>query len=647
VTRYARVAVLVAPDHLDRPFDYRVPPGAEVRVGQQVRVVFAGRRRLGWVVDVVDDTDADPARIRDLADVLGDVVWFDADDLRLYRWVADRWAGTLADVLRHALPERVAAVEGERRTWNAPIAVTPADRPACPATAWRPYAASALLRAAARGVPFTHAEAPAFWWRTLPGDDETAMALDLIGRCLAAGRSALVLVPDPASPLPEAALALAGPGAGADLRTQGRARYRAFLRCRSGHARVAVGERGAAFAPLRDLGLVLVVDEASPAYKERRRPRHHARDVALARARMAGATCVVTGDLPSAALWRLLVDGHVTAVGVDRAVERARAPRIDVVDLGEPLARRARLAPRSARALSEAVRSGAAAVLVAARGGQGSALACRGCGHRLACPVCDGAVRAGGADGEGSWRCPACGWDGPASACPVCGDERTAPLAAGAGRYAQELARAHPDAEVARMEGFDAPGPTRRPAIGVMTRGSVVVRPRWLGDTPPAAIVLPDADAMLRRPALDASEDALRLWFALARWAVHEGGARAATVVLQTREPADAAVQALVRWDPAGFWEREAERRAELRFPPAASLIGLRAPVAEAAGVATALRAALATTDADVLGPDPDGRLLVKTATLRAVLAALVPLRHAWALGDRRVRIDVDPVELD
>ncbi|MDQ3972981.1 MAG: hypothetical protein M3276_01310, partial [Actinomycetota bacterium] len=115
--RYARVVVAVAPSHLDRPFDYLIPDGVEVRIGQRVGVVFAGRRRAGWVVDVVDQPDAEPERVRPLEAVHGDWSWFDRDDLTLWRWVADRYAAGLADVLRHALPPRVAAVEREAGQW--------------------------------------------------------------------------------------------------------------------------------------------------------------------------------------------------------------------------------------------------------------------------------------------------------------------------------------------------------------------------------------------------------------------------------------------------------------------------------------------------------------------------------------------------
>jgi primosomal protein N' (replication factor Y) (superfamily II helicase) len=384
-----------------------------------------------------------------------------------------------------------------------------------------------------------------------------------------------------------------------------------------------------------DLGLIVVDDEANPAYKERRSPRHHVREVALARARMAGATCVLLGDLPSANLARLLVDRHVDVVAGDRVTERRRAPRIEVVDLSDPRpgTRRARFSAAAAGALTEVTGAGGAAVVLASRGGQGAALVCRGCRRRLTCPVCAGSLSVQ-RDGD-DWRCPACDWVGPAFVCPDCGDDRFAPLAAGAGRLAAELRRSHPDAEVVRMEGFDAPGPTRRPAIGVMTRGSVVDRPRWLRGGSGDVVVIPDADAMLLRPGYDAAEDALRLWFAVARWTTR--------VVLQTREPNHHAVQALVRWDAPGFWERELDARQALQFPPAASLIRLRAVAAqEAVAMGDQVRAAL--DGHDVLGPDLDGAVLVKTTDLHGTLAALAPVREDWGRRDFKVRVDVDPL---
>lgn len=640
--RYARVVVDVDPAHLDRPFDYRVPDGACVAVGNRVKVTFHGRRRAGWIVDFADHPEVDADKVRGLAP-WGDRAWFNDEDLRLFRWVARRYAAPLAHVLRHALPKRIAAVDRDATGWGppAPMGAMGTKGGQAPdgdarewSVEWKAYDAAKMLRAVGK----SHAEAaPAFWWRPLPDGDADRLTTELVRATLDAGRGVVLVAPDPRSPLVETMQATFGQVVGDHRSARAdRTRYRAFVRGRTGHVQVAVGERSAVFAPVPALGLIVVDDEANPAWKERRSPRHHVREVALARARMANAVCVLRGDLPSAALWRLLEAGHVQRVEPGRGIERARRPRVDVVDLGSPRpgVRRARLSTLANRGLGQVVAANGRAVVLAARGGIGAALACTNCGRRRECPVCAGSLRPDRNVG-GTWECPGCGWSGQAFRCNGCHAERTAPLAAGAGRLAQELQKSHKSAQVVRMEGFDAPGPDRSPAIAVMTRGSVVDDPRWLAGQQASLVVAPDADGMLSRPSVDAAEDTLRLWFAVARLT--------GRMIVQTRDPGHHAVQALVRWDPCGFWDAESPRRAAFGFPPARSLVRIMAPPDQAMAVGDELRQALPSGD-ELLGPTPEGAWIVKTAELWATITPVYQLRQKWDRAGSGVRVDVDPV---
>ncbi len=405
-----------------------------------------------------------------------------------------------------------------------------------------------------------------------------------------------------------------------------------------------MGERGAALLPVPNLGLVAVVDEANPAYKERRAPRHHAREVALAHARLAGAPCVLLTDVPSAHVWRNAAANHLELLSPNRAVEREHAPIVEVVEPATlaPSKRRTRLADPVHRALTAVLdRKGTAVVLVFRRG-EGSVLICPDCGQRRACPTCGstlgypsrGATAGSSLDGP-NWCCPVCGHREAVGRCSGCGGVEVVPLAAGAGRLAAELGKSYPAAEVVRMEGFDAAGPTRRPAVAVMTRGSVVSRPAWLRGRQADVVVVPDVDAWLARTALESAEDALRLWMAVGRWTQR--------LVLQTRQPTHPVVQALVRWDPEGWWREEGPSRALWDLPPSTALVAVTAPAGDGDRVAAELRAAM-PADVAVLGPDLGGVTLLKAPDLRPALAALAPLRAAWSTADRRVRVDVDPL---
>ncbi|HUG83918.1 MAG TPA: hypothetical protein VMM13_05100, partial [Euzebya sp.] len=586
--RYARVVVDVGPAHLDRLFDYLVPEGEQVTVGSRVRVGFNGRPRTAWVAEVTDQPSTDVARIRPLDRVEGSTRWFGPDDLLVWRWVADRYAGTLSGAIRHALPPRIARVEAEAAGWGPPPAAQAAERPPCASDSWRALDGSALLKAAwqPEGRAY-HLRAPLH-----PVTGEGPHLADLVTRCIAGGRQALVVVPGPAPGPADDVIAAAGALA-ADLRGPhtDADRYRAFLRTQRGEVRVVVGERGVALMPLPDLGLIVVVDEASPAYKEQRNPRHHVREAVLARARLLRATAVLTSSVLSAQARRHAVGGHLSLVRADRATERQHAPDIQVVDRTAlpPSARRTRLVGPVAVALDRAVAAEGLVIVLAAARGSGTSLACADCRSRRECRNCGGGVSPVGASGaararsgpavagdEGGrdtstgeqWACAACGWQGAPFDCIDCRSTGTFPLRAGAGRFAAELARTHAQAQVVHMAGFDQPGPDRRPAIAVMTRGSVVARPAWLRDGGPAdLLVIADPDVLLGRPDVEAAEDALRLWMDAARLA-H-------AVVVQTGHPTEPALQALVRLDADGFWTGEHPRRAELGFPPAGSLIRL------------------------------------------------------------------------
>lgn len=646
--RYARVHVEVEPPHLDRLFDYAIPADLDhpVQVGSRVEVVFAGRRRRALVADIATTTDVPEDRIRPLRRVFGPHVWMTAEEQEVARWAAERYAAPVADVIRHALPARVVDVErrAESSGWFPPgradrPAAVPAPDPDALAAGWAAYGAGGreLFAAAGEG-------SGAFFWRPLPGEDLGRRLSELVRATLAGGRDVLLVVPDPASPAATAVVDAAG-----DLVVDARGglsprrTYSAWLRARAGQARVVVGERGAAWWPVARLGLAVVLDEANPALKEQRSPRHHAREVLLERARRAGGVGLVAGYVPSAPAWRLLTERRLTPVTPEREQERSAAPLV-TVDTQEGRVR-TRIGPHGVAALRRAVADGTYGVVLAARRGEGRALVCSGCGLRLACPRCDSSLAP--VAGRPAVHCAGCGWQGPRRPCEQCGGSRFAPLAAGAERVAEELRRTV-DVEVAVLEGYAAEAPSP-PAVLVMTRGSVL-------DTPPGpvgAVVLPDLDGQLRRPVLDAAEDALRLSMQVAAWTVHgdaDGAGRDrrtdAAVVVQTRDRDHHVVRALLAWDPGAFWRRETEVRAPLRFPPVAYAIRLELGAGQ---VPRAAVAAVLPDGDELLGPLPLGAreaYLIKSTDRRTTVAALDAPRREWSRGGVEVRVDVDPVDV-
>jgi primosomal protein N' (replication factor Y) len=588
----AQVAVDIPLAHLDRPFDYLVPErlAAAAVPGCRVRVRFAGQLVDGFVLARTDASDH-RGRLSYLDRVVSPEPVLTPEIAGLARAVADRYAGTLADVLRLAIPPRHARSEAT----PSPPAASPPARPA--AGSWPRYpAGDAFLAALAAGRGVRAA------WSALPGPewpDEIAVAA---AATAAAGRGVVIVVPDVKDLARVDAALTARLGAGQHVCLTAELgpaeRYRRWLYVLRGSARISAGTRAAMFAPVRDLGLVVLWDDGDDLLAERRAPYPHAREVLALRAHRQGAAALIGGFARTAEVTQLVAAGWARALAGDRAALRAAAPRVrPAADEGELARDEAAL---SARLPSLAIRTARAAlthgpVLVQVpRRGYLAAIACGRCRAQARCAVCAGQLEI-----AGSRQTPQCRWCGAVAAgwsCPRCGFTGVRAIVTGAARTAEELGRAFPSVPVRFSGGRSVIAAVPAdPAVVVATPGAEPVAAGGY-----AAGLLLDGWALLGRPSLRAGEETLRRWLnaaALVRPVGQDGN------VIVHADAGLAAVQALIRWDPAGYAERELAERDQLSFPPAvrmAAVSGPAAAVAELLGV-TGLPAA-----AEVLGPVPD-----------------------------------------
>ena len=361
-----------------------------------------------------------------------------------------------------------------------------------------------------------------------------------------------------------------------------------------------MGTRAAAFAPVHDLGLVAWWDDGDDLLDEPRAPYPHVREVLLARAAHEGAAALSAGFTRSVAVADLVARGVLTPVEAPRTVLRAAVPSVRVAGEGhdadrDPAVAAAHLPTLAWRTAKDALALGPVLVQVPRRGYLPS-LSCHDCRRPARCTACAGPLALAGPQGPTS--CRWCGRVETAFACPACGGHRLRSSVVGARRTAEELGRAFPGVPVERSgAGTVLDAVKAGPRLVVSTPGAEPVAPDGY-----AAALLLDAWALLDRPTLLAGEEALRRWLAAA--ALVRPAARGGRVVL-AGAPTDVsvpAVEALVRWDPVWFAERELTERRELSLPPAARLATLTGPRA-------ALERAVAEVglpaSAAVLGPLP------------------------------------------
>ncbi|MFC7932079.1 primosomal protein N' [Streptomyces cinereoruber] len=663
----ARVVVNKGVLHLDQFFDYAVPeeldeaarPGVRVRVrfGAGAHQVKNGRREGGRLIDgflVERRAESDySGPLAALADVVSPEPVLGPELLGLARAVADRYAGSLADVLQLAVPPRSAAAEG--RPSPEPLPPPPAPEPG----SWTRYEQGpAFLDSLA------HGGAPRAVWNALPGPYWAEEIARAVAATLASGRGALVVVPDgrAADRVDTALTEVLGEGRHVLLtaETGPEKRYERWLAARRGSVRAVVGTRAAMFAPVRDLGLAVVWDDGDGSHSELHAPQPHTREVLLLRAAHDRCAFLLGSTSCTVEAAQLVESGWARALTAGRERVRAAAPLVRTVGDGElardEAARAARLPSLAWQTVREGLKTGPVLVQVPRRG-YVPRLACERCRTPARCRHCAGPLED---PGQRELRCGWCGRDDPDWHCAECGSVRLRAQVVGARRTAEELGRAFPAVPV-RTSGRDhvldsVPG---RPALVVSTPGAEPVAEGGY-----AAALLLDGWAMLGRPDLRAGEEALRRWIDAA--SLVRGQAEGGTVVV-VAEPTLRPVQALVRWDPVGHARRELAERAELGFPPVSRMAAVSGPPE---AVESFLTAAALPPDAEVLGPvplpvvrpggarrpgdPPPGeqweRALVRVppgsgAALAAALKQARAARTARGGGDP-VRVRVDPLDI-
>lgn len=594
VNPVAQVVVDSPLPHLDRVFDYAIPPAldGQAQPGVRVRVRFAGRLVDGWLVSRAATS---VHSLSPLHAVVSDEQVLLPEILALCESVAARWSGVLTDVVRNAVPRRHARAEA------APTDIGP-EFPEPVEGLLADYAGGAALIARARAGQAPRAIV------TTHGDDPA----QVIAEFAHAVPGTIVIAPDRAAVervehrlrergLDQASWTTVLADDGPELR------YRRWLRALRGAVSLVVGTRSAVFAPLRAPVAIVVWDEWDESMFDQHAPYWNVRDVAAMRSSQQGTALVYVGPSVSADLAAMMP--WVAHVSRTREAVRASAPRVrssmeDTYAANAP----GRIPALATQVMRTALAAGPVAVLVA-RAGYQPRLQCDKCREDAVCASCGGPLIR--TQRSTHPMCVHCGTIDPAWSCPYCAAPVLRAPAAGSERTAEELGRAFPGVRVRSSSG----GQILReidgdPAIVVATAGALP----HCRDGYAAAVIL-DTHVALARPDLRAAEDAF------ARWCDVVSQVRAGGEVVIAAAPDLPAVQALIRHDPMGFAQRELDLRSQVSLPPAVRLALL-------AGAQADIDDLLAHIDMEGIAmrgpvPLPDGSVRVLLTVPRAQGASL------------------------
>ena len=638
---------------VDRRFTYRAPEDREVPVGSRVIVPFGRRNVTGFVVGHATEPPTGLREIKPISRVVNDEPLFDDAYLELAEWVRRMYFASLGETLAAMIPSG-------RRESTLPSLAGDEVAPS------RTDLDLSNEQAAALRTVFER-ERGLFYVYGITGSGKTEVFLQAAERTVAEGRSVIYLVPEIALThqlLESVSMRFAGRVAVIHSRLTPSQRLTEWQRIRRGEARLVVGARSAIFAPVPDLGLVVVDEEHEGSYKSGSSPRYHARQVAMKRVADTGARMIMGSATPSVEAWHLMREGRLTRIELTRRLSGGAMPTLEAVDLRSD---EGPLSGRLITALKETHEAGRQSILFLNRRGFSYFFHCRTCGYEMRCKHCS--VGLTYHKERDLMVCHYCGYRvRPVTQCPDCGSFDVGYSGFGTERIEEELSARFPEWRIARI---DTDSVRRKGAlekvitsfrngeIDVLLGTQMVAKGLNFPGVKLVGIIL--ADTGLHMPDFRAAERTFSLVVQVAGRAgrFHPDG----HVIVQSYAPENPAISRALEHDLDGFYAGELAVRGELVFPPYARLVRLviRSRRAErvhetADALGTECRKRLASAD-EILGPSEcplsviNGsirhQLIVRTSRFGRTHEELAALLSAFSLPNEcHLEIDVDPVSL-
>ena len=643
--RYANVIVDLSADALDRLFSYRVPEDLDIQPGQQVIVPFGPRKIEGFVVSLADSCDLPPEKVKSVLSAVQDYPVVLPELMDLAQWIHQRYLCNLVDALRLMIPSQMRTgkvhiktrrlakllwtedqtrdyiasnkraprqnellrmlLEGDRETASLnPAALKALQEKGAveiyaneirrtPA-ALKNFSASgdfelmpAQKRAVDAVVQAMDNGGGRFLLNGVTGSGKTEVYIRTIRHALELGKTAVVLVPEIAlTPQmvawfhsrfgDQAAVLHSGLSAGE--------KFDEWRRIRFGEARVVIGARSAIFAPLENIGAIIVDEEHENTYQSENRPRYDAREVAWKRAEDNHAVLILGSATPSISSFMRVMSGvrpenRMQLLEMRERVKGRPLPEVEIVDMRGEFERgnHSIFSGPLTQALSECLSEGNQAMLFINRRGYSTFVSCRKCGYVVKCPQCD--VSMTYHQSENLLKCHYCGnTQPPPTSCPDCQSRYIKYFGAGTQKVAEEVLKLFPLARVARM---DVDTTREKDAhVRILNRfrsgeANVLIGTQMIAkglDFPNVTLVgVVAADMILNLPDYRSTERTFQL---LTQVAGRAGRAdKPGRVIVQTYDPEHYGIALAAAQDYRAFYQRESAFRRSALYPPFTEIV--------------------------------------------------------------------------
>ena len=572
--KYAKLVIENRSRHTDRLYTYRCAD--DIRIGQVVKVPFSkgDTKRRGFVFEIMDDCDLDESKLKEISETEDDIS-LSEEMIETAIWMRQRYGIKYLDAVNCFIPRGKAAKKGKEKN---PLSDTEGERQDIDNLTEEQKAACEEINAAIDSGLQTN-----FLLKGVTGSGKTEVYMQAAARAISKGKTVIMLLPEIAltKQITERFIGRFGKESCAILHSHltGRERFDEWSRVRSGEAKIVIGARMAVFAPLENIGLIILDEEHESTYKSDMTPKYETVDIAFKRLMHYSGVLLLGSATPSVVSYQRAKEGIYKLIEMNTRYNAVELPEMSIVDMRQELRKgnRSIFSDKLYQSMEEHLESGEQVILFLNRRGYSSSISCKDCGNTLMCPDCG--ISLTYHKKENAAVCHYCGrhFDIPKE-CPECSRKFIKFIGVGTEQVEEFVKKEFKDYETERFDLDTAKNSREVSAIlnrfasgktKILVGTQLVAKGLDFRNVGLACVV--SADTTLNIPDYRSAERTFQLITQVAGRAGR--GLKKGEVIIQTYNPESLAITAASKYDYEGFFAEEIGFRKLMKYPPFSDLI--------------------------------------------------------------------------